>query len=98
VANVITAITEQLHFEADAWGIYHYCSADRVSEYQFAEAILAQAAQYGEPGSTEPISRAQADLSHTGGLLGCQKILNTFGIKQRSWRRNLPAAVREYCL
>lgn len=89
VARVILAIAQQLDCNAEAWGTYHYSALQPISEGQFVEAFLKEAAQY------DPALAALADklevvvrkleppyIGNT--TLGCQKIMETFGIQQRS--------------
>lgn len=96
LARVVVGIILQLACGATPWGIYHYCSSDASSLYNFAEAVLALASQYGR------IRRDTAQLSARPAqernlILNCHQILGTFGIKQRPWRAALPAVVAEYC-
>jgi len=96
VARVVVAIILQLDCGATPWGTYHYCSSDAASLYNFAEAVIALASQYGR------IHREEVHLVAVPGkdrnvILNCHQILNAFGIKQRPWRASLPAVVAEYC-
>lgn len=102
VARVIIAIVLQLHCGADAWGVYHYTSSDVTTGYQFAEAVLAIASQFDRELNLDQVKleeRAVDDPDHLQVdpvLVSCQKLLNTFGIKQRPWRSQLTAVVRNY--
>jgi dTDP-4-dehydrorhamnose reductase len=96
IARVVVAIILQLDCGAEPWGTYNYCSSDASSLYNFAEAVVALASQYGR------IRRDEVRLQPVPGkdrnvILNCHHILNTFGIKQRPWRAALPAVVAEYC-
>jgi len=96
LARVIVAIILQLACGASPWGVYHYCSSDAVSLYNFAEAVTALASQYGR------IRRESVQLRDIHGqerhvILNCHPLLGAFGIKQRAWRAALPSVVSEYC-
>jgi dTDP-4-dehydrorhamnose reductase len=101
LARVLVAILLQLDSGGDEWGIYHYSGSDPVIGYQFVEAIVACAAQYNEE-----IVPARLHFEHNGTasgrfyfepvVLNCRKLLDTFGIQQRSWRLVLATTVRQY--
>lgn len=88
LARVVSAIIDQLGCGCESWGTYHYCSSDPVNEYQFAETVLAVASQYTQAPDhslkLEPVDTADSDWSRP--LMNCEKLLNTFGIKQLPWR------------
>src|SRR5690606_30060315 len=46
IARVIYAVLQQLACDAQVWGIYHYCSADIATLYDFAEVLLAARTQF----------------------------------------------------
>ncbi|SFG88564.1 dTDP-4-dehydrorhamnose reductase [Neptunomonas qingdaonensis] len=100
VGRVILAIIKQLHNGADAWGTYHYCGAEVTTRYRFTEAILAAARQYEELKTTSlvPVSsrtlHAEVDRPASS-VLQCKKLLSTFGIRQRPWRNELVAVLRQ---
>ncbi|MEH6559684.1 MAG: sugar nucleotide-binding protein [Oceanicoccus sp.] len=88
LARVISAIIDQLSCGCESWGTFHYCSSDPASSYQFAETALAVVSQYTESGP-RPLTLKSSDDPHTEWsrpVLNCDKILNTFGIKQLPWR------------
>lgn len=97
VARVIGAIHDQLECGAVCWGTYHYESADPANGYEFAEVVLAAAAQYW------PVAGEQVQLrgGNTDGdaqifpLLNCQHIRDTFGIQQLPWRKAVPALLKQ---
>lgn len=100
VARVILAIVKQIHNGADAWGTYHYCSAEVTTRYRFTEAVLAAARQYQDLPAVELHAVASRELYSVierpaSSILKCKKILNTFGIRQRPWRSELAAVVRQ---
>ena len=109
VARVIYAILQQLECGARVWGIYHYCSADIATPYDFAEVLLAARVQFvgveneikikavQGTGTAKNKSRA-LQSAPANAVLVCQKILNTFGIRQRPWRGELTRLVKEMSL
>lgn len=98
LARVVSAIIDQLSCGAEVWGTYHYCSADYVSSFQFAETVLAVVSQY-EKGANQTLLLKPVETSDTywsRPLLSCEKILNTFGIKQLPWRAFIAPTVKLY--
>lgn len=96
IARVIAAIVDQLDCGAQCWGIYHYCSADTASPYEFAEAILAAANQYWALPDSVAVAAAPASLwSGDFPLLNCQHIRDTFGIQQFAWRKAIPDLLKQ---
>lgn len=101
VARVIYAILQQLACDASVWGIYHYCSADVATPYDFAEVLLAARTQFigvENEISIKPVQTLSpktknrsrsASAMPMNTVLVCEKILNTFGIRQRPWRGEL---------
>ncbi len=97
LARVVSAIIDQLSCGCEGWGTYHYCSSDPATSYQFAEVVLSVATQYSAV--TESPSLVEADEGSTTDwpqpLLNCEKLLNTFGIKQLPWRAYIVPTVKE---
>ncbi len=102
LARVIFAIIQQLSAGARCQGTYHYCSAGVTNGYQFAEALLAIAGQYSPDLAEDKIRLAETHCDSDEVLfvapvvLSCQKLLNSFGIKQRPWKTGLVDIVKEY--
>lgn len=99
LARVISAIIDQLSCGAEPWGTYHYCSSDPASSYLFAETVLAVVTQYTEA-FDQPLRLESVDTVDAGWcwpLLNCEKILNTFGIKQLPWRGYVVSTVKKIC-
>lgn len=96
LARVVVAIILQLSCGATPWGIYHYCSSDAASLYNFAEAVVALASQYGRIRSDDVHLQARPAQDRNI-VLNCHQLLGAFGIKQRAWRSALPSVVAEYC-
>jgi dTDP-4-dehydrorhamnose reductase len=96
LARVISAMVDQLSCGCKAWGIYHYCSPEPVTHFQFAEVVLALASQYQALDcDAESLKLEQTvDLQWQRPLLCGEKILNTFGIKKIPWRSFLPSVVK----
>jgi len=97
VARVIVAMTKQLETGAKLWGVYHYCSSEVTSRYDFAKAILGEASKYDEDLVDKSIPQALGVTAEQtkNYLFSCKKLLDTFGIKQHPWRSELVKAVRE---
>lgn len=96
IARVMQAMLQQSAFGAQNWGAFHYCSGDVTHCAEFAEAVLTHARQFQSISDTviQPLA-TEADRQRPV-LLSCRRILDSFGIKQRSWRASLPQAVRGY--
>lgn len=107
VARVIYAILQQLECDAPVWGIYHYCSADVATPYDFAEVLLAARTQFigvdneirikaVQTLSPKTAQRARSSSPASANtVLVCEKILNTFGIRQRPWRGELTRMIEK---
>lgn len=96
-ARVISGVLDQLSTGAELWGIYHYCSSETATFYEFAEAILAAASQFSEfsPDAVE-LKELEAGAPRLNRTLECSKIRNTFAIKQLPWRRTIADQVKRY--
>src|SRR5690606_14580004 len=98
VARVVVAMVKQILCDADVWGTYHYAGAEIVSQLAFARAAAEHFMETREV--VELIKAATqeqvAELNEPqNASLGCVKIRNTFGIKQRPWRNYLGAYVEQ---
>ncbi len=97
IARVIGAMHDQLDCGAGCWGTYHYESSDPATRYEFAEVVLAAAAQYW------PLQPQIESLPSSGTELAaliypplnCQRIRDTFGVQQLPWRRAIPSLLKE---
>ena len=97
IARVIGAIHDQLDCGATCWGTYHYEGSDPATAYEFAEVVLAAATQYWPlqpPTEASPNTDADA-VSLIYPPLNCQRIRDTFGVQQLSWRRAIPSLLKE---
>ncbi len=98
-ARVISALADQLSTQAEVWGIYHYCSSEVATCYEFAESVLASATQYSEclPAVVE-LEAPTEPRENLNRALDCAKIRNTFAIRQVAWRSSIAESVKDYFL
>lgn len=98
IARVVSAMVDQIACGAEVWGTYHYSSSDPVTRFRFAEAILAVSSQYIDVADTglELVAVEQVDSEWSLPLLNCEKILNTFGIKQLPWRSYIVPTINQF--
>lgn len=88
-ARVFLAVAEQVDCQAQVWGTYHYCALQPMSEAQFVDAFLREAMNY-DPALKKLEDKIEIAVRPTEApyiantALNCQKIMETFGIKQRS--------------
>lgn len=101
LARVIMAVALQIDCQAPVWGTYHYASLESRREHEFAQDVVRAAARHDEAIyrlldhlSIHP-RRAEPPLL-SNATLGCKKIFDTFGIKQRSWQGALQQLVKSY--
>lgn len=87
--------------EPPLWGTYHYCDRGATTRYDFARKIVEFAVKEGV-GEEVPVRAIDsADLSARAevarhAVLSNDRIFYTFGIRQRSWRVGLKAALAAY--
>ncbi|GAB1260679.1 sugar nucleotide-binding protein [Aurantivibrio plasticivorans] len=103
--RVIHGVLRQIMAGATNWGVFHYCSADSCSEYEFASEVHALLSDvYSVKGQVESVDTG-ADVveGHYPGLLepasavlACTRIKNNFGAHGRSWRQGLTASVNRW--
>lgn len=96
-ARVISALLDQIGTGVEAWGTYHYCSSDTATYYEFAEALLAAASQFSEFSSSavqlQQLPEGRPPLNR---VLDCDKLRNTFAVKQVPWRSTIADIVKQY--
>jgi dTDP-4-dehydrorhamnose reductase len=94
-ARVISGVLDQFSCGMQAWGIYHYCSPDITNCFEFAEVLLAAASQYRNlpVEFVQPLPTASIIAVRD---LDCNKIRNTFAIKQQPWRASVAGHVKQY--
>lgn len=98
IARVLLAIIKQLNCGATAWGTYHYVAADITTWHDFADAVVHEAALTLKRDLADviPITTKEYPTKAkrpVNSVLDCQKILNTFGIQQRSWQSDMVEVV-----
>jgi dTDP-4-dehydrorhamnose reductase len=96
-ARVVSGLLDQFSTGAQAWGIYHYCSADSTNGFEFAEVLLASASQFSELsiGSVD-LARPEQPPEPLNFVLDCSKVRHTFAIKQTPWRGFIADTVKRY--
>lgn len=100
VARVFLAIARQVDCAAEAWGTYHYCALQAMSQENFVEQFLIEAGKY-DPELAEVLPALQVTklpvqppyIANT--VLSTQRIFETFGIKQRSRAGELTALLQQ---
>lgn len=100
VARVIIAMIRQLDCGADAWGVYHYSGREITNWHEFACQVIEQARLYSDVSVKEVEKVKTSDYGFAAprplnSRLDCQKILEVFGIKQRSWKPEMARVVKE---
>jgi len=102
LARVLVAITEQVDCGAEPslWGIYHYADSDACTMHTFAKTVITVVKSMSEvrvenliEGSTPTMIDAVTTTENYE--LSCKKILSSFGIKQRPWRRSIHDVLKE---
>jgi dTDP-4-dehydrorhamnose reductase len=99
LARVVLAIANQIDCAAEAWGTYHYCAQQPISQEYFVEHFLQEAANY-DPVLEKLlpdllVTKLPVQLPYIGNtVLGCQLIFETFGIKQRTRSSELLALIQ----
>jgi dTDP-4-dehydrorhamnose reductase len=98
LARVVSALIDQISCGTDAWGVYHYACSDPVSYFHFAETSLAVASQYIDTTNfTLEVSETHEIVNDwLSPQLNCQKLLNTFGVKQLPWRSSINPEIQRY--
>jgi dTDP-4-dehydrorhamnose reductase len=102
VIRVLLGITQQIFSGAENWGIFHYCSNDKCSEFEFAQAI-AQTYSDLTPLQSQLLPTAWKDREDLlrmcephSAVLSCRRIRNNFGIQTRTWTQGLKNHIREW--
>lgn len=99
-ARVILAINRQIDCNAEVWGTYHYNAMQPVNQDQFVQYVLDEAAKLDKALAkilpSLEIELLPVELPYIRNTsLNCDKIMATFGIKQRSRGEGLIAALEE---
>jgi dTDP-4-dehydrorhamnose reductase len=103
VAKVLVGMAEQVDCgtsEPELWGIYHYADSDACSMHTFAKTVITIVKSMTEV-KVETIEKGDtpdmvdAVIEPENYELSCKKVLSTFGIKQRPWRRSVHEVLKE---
>ncbi len=100
-SRVIVAIIQQLDAGADCWGTYHYAGVEPISRANFAEQVIELAQERELLTGAEMVRGVSAAAMGLAGRqalhreMNCQKIMDHYGIKQRSWRPALVEAIEK---
>jgi len=98
VCRVLVALVKQIQCGADNWGVMQYCSADAVTELEFAQQLADILAQQSWAGP-EPVLEAidvLPDQVPVSAVLASHRIRDDFGIQPRSWRPSLMPMVKQW--
>jgi dTDP-4-dehydrorhamnose reductase len=99
LARVINTVVWQLYYGADCWGAFNYSGSEVTTSMGFTDTLIALASQYGEV-DLDGVQLIEVD-DFSGPeiaqypLLNCEKILEAFGVKQRTWRSALTAVIKK---
>lgn len=100
-SRVIVAMIQQLDAGADCWGTYHYAGVEPISRAHFAEQVIELAQERDLLTGAEMVRGVSATAMGLAGKqalhreMSCQKIMDHYGIKQRSWRPALVEAIEQ---
>jgi len=100
-ARVILAVLKQLDCQAPLWGTYHYGGQEATTSLALGQAVLSEARAFrglllDEIKPQAHASRPDVADEPQHAVLGCKKILHTFGVKPRAWRTALPHLLDRY--
>lgn len=100
-SRLVVALVDQLscgvdEWSVNVWGDYHYVSSDPTTSYHFGETVLAAMSQYTNCEQVVLMGIDNIDAEWRRPLLNCEKLLNTFGLKQMPWRSSIVASVKVY--
>lgn len=85
LARVLRALVMQIDCGAEVWGTYQYASQDDLSQHELALTITRTIPELSHLSIVDKVPE-WARLEPENASLGCTKIRNTFGIKQRPWQ------------
>ena len=91
IAKALHQIIQAIFLGETPWGIYHFCSAEAVSWYNFAKTIFEAAKLPVEITATDhyPCLAKRPAFS----VLNCKKIHDHFSLTQPLWRTSLPSII-----
>jgi len=96
--RVTVALAKQIVCGADNWGVLQYCSADAVTELEFAEHLAETLRQQAYAGS-EPVFEITDTLPTqvpVSAVLSQSRIREDFGVQARTWRTSLVPMVKQW--
>ena len=101
IARVMSAVIDQLHAGAGAYGTFHVGCHGDASWYELGECIIAQARQFEDLAVDELIGISGNTIQGRAVrpkrlILSTRKLLYTFGIKPRPWRQELAETVEKH--
>ena len=101
IGRVVSAVIDQLHAGAGAYGAYHVGCQGDASWMELGECIIAQARQFEELALEEIIGISGQSIQGRAQrprrlVLSTRKLLYTFGIKPRPWRQEMAEIVERY--
>lgn len=102
VARALTGVLLQLDSGAGAWGTYHLCGTEPVSVFTFCSVVRTQLATRLEgvgalPAPGELLALNQHHDTPLRRVLNCRRLLDVFGIHQKSWRLELGLMLDAWC-
>ncbi|WP_189446169.1 sugar nucleotide-binding protein [Salinicola rhizosphaerae] len=102
VARGLIGMLMQLDSGAGVWGTYHLSGTEPVSAYTFVSVVRTQLATHLEGvGQQVALGALQALNQHHDvplrRVLDCRRILDVFGIHQKSWRLELGLMLDAWC-
>ena len=101
VGRVVSAVVDQLHAGASAYGVYHVGCQGDASWFELGECIVARARQFENLVVDEIIGISGESLKGRAKrprrlVLSTRKLLYTFGIKSQPWRQELSETVERH--
>ena len=101
IGRVISAVIDQLHAGAGAYGTYHVGCQGDASWLELGECIIAQARQFEDLVVEEIIGISGKTIQGRALrpqrlVLSTRKLLFAFGVKPRSWRQELAETVERH--
>lgn len=99
IANVVSAICQQILCGAENWGAFHVHGSDKCSEAELGDALVRLvSAELGRDLSLPEVATVgnQQRLLKGNALLAGRRCTDNFGIQLPSWRKGLKSLVRRY--
>ena len=101
IGRVVSAIIDQLHAGAFAYGIYHVGCQGDASWFELGECIIAQARKFEDLAVQEIVGISGGSIKGRAErprrlILSTRKLLYTFGIKSLPWRQELSDTVERH--